>query len=68
MRTLDLVRSRKTHFDVILPVLIALLMMTLDHHDRPFTVRDVKTKIVNSDFIIHCEREHLNQILLFRTV
>lgn len=61
-------KSRKTHLDVILPVLIALLMMTLDHHDRPFTVRDVKTKIVDSDLIIHREREHLNQILLLLTV
>jgi hypothetical protein len=51
--------NKLIRFDVILPVLIALLMMTLDHHDRPFTVRDVKTKIVNSDFIIHCEGEHL---------
>jgi len=51
--------NKLIRLDVIFPVLIALLMMTLDHHDRPFTVRDVKTKIVDSDLIIHRERKHL---------
>jgi len=51
--------DKLVRLDVILPVLIAFLMMTLDHHNRPLTVCDVKTKIVDSDLVIHCEREHL---------
>jgi len=51
--------NKLIRLDIILPVLIALLMMTLDHHDRPLTVCDVKTKIIDSDLIIHCERENL---------